>query len=360
MRTAALLCRVSIVGVIVGTSAVAVGETKVGDTGPPLVVVVDAGPGAGADAKQVREVIGRELGRRIVAFVDGDGMAAPPAGTDEPDLLLVGLSRERIVMSLRRRLEAGIARSVPAPADAAARLRTIAWLAGNVVRDQLSPFLRASADLGVSQTAAKPEPAPEPPVVPVTEPPPVAPPPLLPVETLTATAAAPPVPTPAPWSVTIAGGPVFESRGAAFSFQGPPVSFQIELARHRPDGWIVGAALDGGVAGMRYGGLSGVAGFAHRWSKLHLEATLGIGLEIAPVRHVTWTYSSSGTGDFTSETTVSSQTAVLFYNRAFVTLSRELTPSWELLFRLGAQLPFGETLAGPLVLGSAGMRFNLL
>jgi hypothetical protein len=349
-----------VIGVIFGTASVAVGRTD--EAGRPLVVAVEVGPGAGTDVGQARAAIARELGRPIVAFVDGAA-----AATDETDLLVVGLSRERITMSLRRGFEAPVARSVPSPADGAARLRAIAWLAGNVVRDQVSPFLRASADLAESslpleaQAAKQEAPAPEPRTIPDTEPPPLEAPPLPRAEMVATKASAPAGRAGGSWSVVVASGPTLElDLALAGWFTQLPLAFQAEVVRHRRDRWHWGVGADVGSSGMRFGGLAALGGIEGGWGKLRLEGSAGLGLQLASVRRISTTYVSSSTEIPSSETTITASPALFIYARAFVTLSYAVTPTWDLLLRVGGQMPFAETLGGPLVTAALGVRYNLL
>jgi hypothetical protein len=286
-------------------------------------------------------------------------------GADEPDLLLVGLSRERIVMSMRRRREGLVARSLAAPPDAAARLRAVAWLAGNVVRDQVSPFLRASADLAggglalgaVASTPAAPAPDPAPRVVPATEPPPVETPPWTTAPTLTARAVAPPARSEAPWSVTAAGGLAMFTRGAeeVRGLDQLPMVFQSELVRHRPDRWLWGAGIDlGPTRGLL--GVAALGGYEHRWGPLRLEATAGLGLENVTRRFEETIVDSSMTS---STSIVVESGGIVPYGRAFATLSHQVSPAWDLMLRVGVNVPLYWASDTPLVMSALGVRFNL-
>src|SRR4051812_47693351 len=131
----------------------------------PLLVTVEIEPGAGADATQVRRAIATELGRPVVGLATSAGGKGPSPGG--PDVLLVTLDRERVVLSMRRRSDETVARALLVPSERGARLRAIAWLAGNLARDQASPLLATMDDV-------EPAAAPAPVLAPPTEPPPVA------------------------------------------------------------------------------------------------------------------------------------------------------------------------------------------
>ncbi len=100
----------------------------------PLLVVVEAPPALDADAAEIRRAIGTELRSRTVAPMKTQAETSDRA-------LIVALDRDRIAMSLRTSDAAPVARSIPSPPEHAARLRAIAWLAGNLARDQVSPIL---------------------------------------------------------------------------------------------------------------------------------------------------------------------------------------------------------------------------
>ena len=85
-------------------------------------------PALDADAAEIRRAIGTELHARTVA-----PMSTPAEVPGRA--LIVALDRERIAMSLRANDGTSVARIIPAPVERAARLRAIAWLAGNLARD---------------------------------------------------------------------------------------------------------------------------------------------------------------------------------------------------------------------------------
>ena len=129
----------------------------------PLLVVVEAPPALDADAAEIRRAIGTELRWETIAPMK---TAAVPTGR----ALIVALDHERIAMSLRTNDGFPIGRVIPAPAERAARLRAIAWLAGNLARDQVTPIV-AAAPIDVPSLATIPPTAP---ATPATEPPPLA------------------------------------------------------------------------------------------------------------------------------------------------------------------------------------------
>ena len=110
----------------------------------PLLVVVEAPPALDADAAEIRRVIGGELRSPTVA---------PTQNASEVGdrTLIIALERDRMTMSLHTNDASPVVRAIRLPAERDARLRAIAWLAGNLVRDQVSPIL----------SEAPPEPPPD-------------------------------------------------------------------------------------------------------------------------------------------------------------------------------------------------------
>jgi hypothetical protein len=278
------------------------------------------------------------------------------------------------VLSFRRRSDEAVGRALPTPADKGARLRAIAWLAGNLARDQASPFLRATgeaADRGLvlaqatapgargavdsGPRSASPSP---------TEPPPVAAPSVIPPAPRGATATLEHEATPAPvstereWSVTAAGGlAVLQGYPLSTFTSMYPTDYQLELVKHRPDHWLWGAGVELGPNNSP-GGLA-LGGVEHRWGKLRLDAIVGLGLERAGVRTTVLRIVESPTTAPTEETTLIVSEQVEPYGRAFVTLSRELTQSWDLVLRVGAHLTFADAYPSAFFASAVGLRLNL-
>jgi hypothetical protein len=347
-------------GVLIGLSAV---EARGRDAEErPLLVSVEVEPGGTADAAQVRRAIGAELGRPVVAVAQKEG--TPGA---DPDLLLVSVSRDRVVLSMHRRADETVARDLPVPADRGARLRAIAWLAGNLARDQASPFLQASADFGAPPPAPEPPAAPEPaaaPQTPATEPPPVAAPPLpnSPPADSTVRAAGPaPAETPErAWSVLLAAGPgVYVERQLDF-WKKAGISLQLEVVKHRPDHWIWGLGLDYGVEDGRGAGLFAQGGLEARWRRLRFDAVAGLGIESANVTESTTSISTlpDGTTQQVISTTVQSSQLAPF-GRVFASASFALTPSWDLVVRGGAHRTFVDYGDNSTFRGAVGLRYNI-
>lgn len=105
----------------------------------PLLVVVEAAPEVDADAGEIRRAVSGELGLETVA-------PAMPAAELAERALIVGVERTRIAVALRGRYEPPVVRVIPSPAEHGARVRAIAWLAGNLVRDQVSGIVASAGD----------------------------------------------------------------------------------------------------------------------------------------------------------------------------------------------------------------------
>ena len=253
--------------------------------GGPLLVVVEAAPELEMDAGEVRRAIGAELHEPTRSPTK---MAGEPADR----LLIVAVDRERITMSLRESGGEPIARTIPAPAEPAARLRAITWLAGNLARDQ------------VTAVVAQP---PEPPAPPAPAPP--LPPPAATVEPprfdapVVTVAVHPELATarPAAWTLGVAAGPaislyqtvhglrqsIFGSWSAESALdktaQSATTIWRIE-ARHHAQGSrsFSGLALEGGAVQYTenlFGALA-FAGYGlqlHRW---RFEGNLGAGVDV--------------------------------------------------------------------------------
>jgi hypothetical protein len=353
------------IGVLIGLSAVK--ARGAGGDERPLLVSVEVEPGGTADAAQVRRAIGVELGRPVMAVAQRESTAG--VGGD-PDLLLVSVSRDRIVLSMHRRADETVARDLPVPADRGARLRAIAWLAGNLARDQASSFLQATADFGAAPpapaepAAAPPAPEPDAPRTPATEPPPVAAPPLPntapPDATLMAMEPAPDETPERPWSVLLAVGPgMFIERQLMF-WKTAGSSLQLEVVRHLPNHWLWGLGLDYGVEDGRGGGLFVQGGIEARWGRVRFDTAAGLGIENASVNESTVSTTTLPDGSTQSVVSTTIQSSQLGpFGRVFASASYALTPSWDLVVRGGVHRTFTDFGDNTSARGSIGLRYNI-
>ena len=101
----------------------------------PLLVVVEAPPALDADAAEIRRAIGVEL------RAPDDRPDAEERRTTRPRADRRVRSRSNRDVAPNERRHAPLVRDIPTPTDRAARLRAIAWLAGNLARDQVTPIV---------------------------------------------------------------------------------------------------------------------------------------------------------------------------------------------------------------------------
>ena len=166
---ATLLGMVSVLSVQVGESPPAASPAP----DEPLLVVVERGHGAAVSPEAIRRAIADELKRPVVGPTD----AAAKTATR---LLVVTLASDSVAMQMRTVGDTATRRRIQPVAAGESNLRVVAWLAGNLARDQASELMDAlpaeasAAARGAASTAAE-APSPMP-----TEPPPLAPAPLAP------------------------------------------------------------------------------------------------------------------------------------------------------------------------------------
>ncbi|HLV67168.1 MAG TPA: hypothetical protein VKY73_15210 [Polyangiaceae bacterium] len=112
-------------------------------TAPPLVARLDVGGRDDIDTGRLRGAIERELGLDVGS---GDGAKATLSITVE--------SENRATIRYQPATGAAITRTVDLPADRERAIDVIAWVAGNLVRDEASELLRA---LAAQRAAPEPE-----------------------------------------------------------------------------------------------------------------------------------------------------------------------------------------------------------
>lgn len=344
---------------VLGTTIVTARAARAGEGGAtPLMVAAEIEPGVGLEAEDVRRVIAQELHRKVVA------PAAAPA-VDVQDVLLVSVGRAHTVVSFRASAGQRASRAILTPSDRAGRLRAVAWLAGNLARDQVSPIVLAAVT----------GPAVEPPTPPKVEPRAdvVAPPsPASIAQAPTAPAVQPPaaqvdgdaielrrareatVAEEPRWSVSVAGGFAKGVGGVETGYAGT-YTWQGEVQR-RVGQWLIGGAVDYGPSGEHLLGYAMTGGLTQRWRHLRFEETFGLGIESAASVQTAVT-NSSLTGA-TSSTTVVSPTPA-GYARLFVTAAYPLSHSWDAVLRLGAHTNLVGTLDDAFLASSIGVRLRL-
>jgi hypothetical protein len=311
----------------------------------PLTVVVESTPETDIGPRDVRQVISAELGNPVL------GPAHVDAG-DDTDLLVVTLDRTAIRMSFHAAGDLRLSRAIAAPPDRGARLRAVAWLAGNLVRDQVSPLVTTAPPVApvvspiVATAAPPPAGSPEPPTVP---PPLSAPPrsaaPAAPVEAFAGTAALAGAPGDFPrWTLTASSGLERLVHGDFvpgstlwYSLSGR-LAYQLALQRQSAPG----ATFFGGVVEMagqvQTFGIAGFAGKEWRRRRWLFEATAGAGVEWAPTRTETTSVTNSSASGPSAQTTVTEQTQKDLYVRGAVTGGLRLWGTTDLVLGLIAHL----------------------
>jgi len=328
-----------LVAVLAPIAIIAATSGSASAAGERLLVVVESTPGTGIDPREVRQTVGAELGMPVIAPED-----ATAAGAS--NVLIVAVDKADIRMSLRGSAAGLVGRTIPAPPDRPTRLREIAWLAGNLARDQVSgivavPAARDKVSHPLTVAATDPITATEPPpssaspdshadtAVPQVEP--------------AATLASPGQFTPragVAWLITVAGGPTANTYGLKReeALIGNN-DYQIEIERQSPTSRLIfGAALDLGAQSSGLG-LVGFLGSSWRRGRWFLEATAGVGLALWGTMPQTTVTNSSSTGT-SSITTVSPSPASepAPFARGIGELGYSITPDVDLLARVGGHL----------------------
>ncbi len=320
----------------------------------PLLVVVEAPPALETDAVEIRRAIGTELHSRTIAPM------STPAETPSR-ALIVALDRDRIAMSLRANDGTSVARVIPAPAEHGARLRAIAWLAGNLARDQVSPILAEGPAessplatipaLPTTSVATEPPPAPltsSPAAVPASSPPPPS----------DAGGATPSIraeprspPGPLRWSISGSVGPVIggvaPDRGTSWHLYGPQPStaWQLTVQRRREhERLVIGGTLegtyneDGNGDGPQLIGANVFVGADWHFRHCNLEATIGAGPEAARFTPLEIESHATTADGYVTEVNGYSVYRLDLYAQGAATAAIPLGSSVEGLLGLGAHL----------------------
>ena len=337
----------------------------------PLLVVVEAPPALDADAAEIRRAIGVELRSQTIAPMQRG--AEPPGRA-----LIVAFDRDRIAMSLRTNDAPPIVRDIPTPTDRAARLRAIAWLAGNLARDQVTPIV-AEAAIDMPSLATIP---PATTVTPATEPPPLAevtpgnvpPGPISDVPTISTPAGDAKISTAHFWTIGAADGPTTNfplcAQHGAGSWPQPcaplavhGTAWRLELHRRsRSDGFFQGAALEG-TAGSAFSpqliGTSAFVGSSRRHGRWTFESTVGAGLELSSALTTTLTATQSSDQGFISNITTSSGLRPALLADGAVALAHPIAESLDAVLRLGAHVSTND-FSDWFLSVTLGLRYNLL
>ncbi len=335
----------------------------------PLLVVVEAPPALDPDAAEIRRAIGVELRSQTIAPMQRS--AEPPGRA-----LIVAFDRDRIAMSLRTNDATPIVRDIPTPIDRAARLRAIAWLAGNLARDQVTPIV-GEAPAETTPLATIPSIAP----APATEPPPLPSPTAIPTAVVptapvTPTAAetvattgkiAPPENLTGPdhWSITFADGPTdniarYHRRGESGTGSIFGTAWYLDVQRRsEKNGFLLGAALSGtnGDFAPEEIGLLVFVGSASRRGRWSFETTVGAGVELGEESVLSTTLTSDN-GSQQVALTQQNQVRPALLADAGVAVAHSLWRSVDAVVRLGAHLST-ISLDDFFLATTIGLRYNL-
>jgi hypothetical protein len=326
--------------------------------GAPLLVVVEAGPGAGCDAEAVRAAIAAELRTAVVSPTATPlvALAGPRA-----DTLLVGIDRERIVVTWRGRGEHDLTRSVPAPVERAARLRVVAWLAGNVARDQLASLTLPTAPSpgpSAASSAEAPPVSPPPAPAPSTAPPAFAAGAAEPTTVVRADNRVEPAPDFPRWTLSVGVGAAVTFKGPWQAWYAQPPStasvpwgpsLQVEAQRH-VGRWFGGAALDVGPIDIHPFGAALLAGAQWVPGRVRLEASAGFGVEAFVDR--SYCEDCSGPGYLAT-------THPRGYLRGELAASYPLSAEWDVLVQVDSHVTKTTRAHAAFGLGTVGVRMRL-
>jgi hypothetical protein len=316
----------------------------------PLLVVVETGPGAGCDADAVRAAIAAELHAAVVAPTSSSvvALAGPRTNT-----LLVSIDRERIVVTLRGRRDEDLTRSVAAPAERAARLRVVAWLAGNVARDQLATLVLPEAVAAAQEAASAPVVEASAPTTPT--PTPSSPPAFTAPTTVVRAQSLAESPALPRWTFSLLGGPALmfgeagvNTPGGFRPSHGTSWNPAVQLEGHRTIGeWFVGVAADAAPGSTHPFGAAAIGGAHLPIGRLGLEPSVGAGVEVFESR----TFVFDGPP-------VSQKIARGFFRATFAAtfpLSRQL----DAIAQVGGHLTATTSLDGVYALTTFGLRVRL-
>jgi len=332
---------------IAASTAVARGADR------PLLVAVEAAPGAEIGAADIREVIAAELAEPVVGAREANADAAS-------DILLVALEPREIRMSLRAGAAPIVSRTIAAPPDRPGRLRSIGWLAGNLVRDQIGPIVGAGE---AAPPAAASHPATEPPALAET-------PPRYAAVPEAAVARRPASggdePAHSAWAITVAGGPTLQ-----MLVWGPDVPgtlagggvYQIEVQHQAsPDSLPLGVALEVGPSGegatSHYLGVAGFLGSRRGSGRWFIEGTVGLGVEVVSGRVQTLTVTNNSQTGVTSESQVSFEPVPALYARLQGTGGVQVSQMFDLVAQIGAH-PSSSWKFGSYLSSTFGVRLRL-
>jgi hypothetical protein len=315
----------------------------------PLMVVVEPS-NAFLAPDDVRAAVAAEMRASVLAPLEESAEATG-------DVLIVAVTRRRAVLTFRTRQGEMRRRSIDLPEGRKDQLRTLGWIAVNLVTNQVDglaeqrpatgeemPLMPAAASANElpspapkqQSTALEPPPPPQPPAqVPVAFPVPVE---VAKTDDLIKT----------DWSVSAFLGPRMSFWGPGYPESRLPwkwtwspyyggQEFDLEIQKRYAD-WQLGAALDMGQYDRPAFALAVFVGNGWGWRKLRLDGNIGLGLEIVNRPTYTVTETNSTTTGTSSYATVTSDLRPRPFGRGNITLAWQMRPAVALLLRLGLHL----------------------
>jgi len=325
--------------------------TSLAQASEPILVVVEATPDAALSADDIRAEVTAELGVPVLGPSEMEG-------TTSAETLIIEIGARAAVLVFHPRDGAIRRRKIDLPADDPGRRKTIAWLAQNLVKDQVAGLPEVtSKQTQVEQPVAAP-----PPSSPL-EPPPHSPrPPQRAPEDLPVTAekAQPTAEARSLWSIAVSGGPTLHfltNLGWKWDPWRSGNEWEIEAQRSMGT-WTAGVALDFGEQDIPLVGLAGFVGDGWQRGNWRLEGTVGAGLEYTNRRVATVHQSvDSRTGAYTTMD-VSTELRPRLYGRGNLTLAWRGMRSVDFTLRLGLHVDTDDKMYS---YGTAllGLRMNL-
>jgi hypothetical protein len=332
------------------------GTTQAGE---PLLVVVEPAPGASVTPDEVRAAVASETQEAVAAALNADIDANSEA-------LIVAVDAHRALLTFRPRQGDARRRQIDLPVGHHDQLKTIGWIALNLVRDQVQGLVGVGRPDSTG-TSAPASASPSTPLAQDQSPSNLDPPPATPqqpksameppaVQSAKMEEASKPI---SPWSASMFAGPsMFPfDFGWRWSHYRPGNEWQLEVQRSYQD-WTLGVALDLGAIDMPVAGLAGFVSDGWRWHTLRLDGAAGIGLELTTrITTESQLTNNSQTG-MLATSTIRTGLRPSVYGRTNATVVWQVRPSVALMLRLGFHL---ETESVAYCYGSAllGLRVNL-
>ena len=327
----------------------------------PLLVVVELGADSRVTPDEVRGVVAKEI----------DGPVASPSDqglTGNSETLIIEIKTNQASLAFQPREGMLRRRWIVLPEDNKDRLRAIAWVSVNLVRDQDTGLLGESADAPINTPASPPSsgkgkvnaqtdqrttvpPTPAKKIEPETGP--------------TLAAAIPKSSELSPdlsstWSLSAFGGPTLHflvDTGTTSTLYRSGLEWQLEAQRSLWD-WTVGVALDLGPDDQPVAALAGFLGDGWHKGRLRIDATAGLGLELAKRQVRNCTVVDSTQNGISSYCEIQTELRPRLFGRANLTLAWAVRHTLDVTLRASLHMETDHLLYG---YGSAllGLRMNL-